>query len=89
MNRDELGEKEFFKSYIVLLREELTCTINSSMSGPAAGASKVAAWRANVWFQKFFFPWFCLHLKSKIYFFPETYNALTISELYFTVCYSK
>ena len=36
--KTKLGEKEFLKSYTVLLRAELTCTIKSSQTGRVAGA---------------------------------------------------
>ena len=35
----KLGKKEFLKSYIVLLRAELNCTIKASRMGQAASAS--------------------------------------------------
>ena len=66
--RRKLGKKEFLKLYIVLLRAELNCTIYGSQMGQLAGASLVATWKANVRFQKFFFPSFCIHSKSKIFF---------------------
>ena len=65
------GEKEFLKSYIVLLRAELNCTIYASQMGRSAGASSVATRKANVQFQKFFFPCFCVHSLSKIHFFQR------------------
>ena len=40
--RRKSGKKEFLKSYIVLLRAELNCTIYASRMGQSAGASQVA-----------------------------------------------
>ena len=61
MNTTKLGEKEFLKLYIVLLRAELNCTNNASWMCQVAGASKVTTRKVNVRFQKFFFPCFCIH----------------------------
>ena len=57
----KLWKKEFLKSYIVLLRAELNCTIYASRMGWAGVASYVASQKSNVRFQKLIFPWFCLH----------------------------
>ena len=37
--KTKLGEKEFLKSYIVFLKAQMTCTIKSSQTDQAAGAS--------------------------------------------------
>ena len=59
---------EFLKSFI---RADLNCTIYASRMGRLACASQVATRKANVQFQKFFFPCFCIHSQSKIYFFQR------------------
>ena len=67
--RNKLGEKEFLKLYIVLLRAELNCTIYASRMGRSVGASLVATWKSNVRFQKFSFPCFYIYSSKKIFFF--------------------
>ena len=60
------GNKNFWiPTCIVLLRAEFTCTNKSSLTGRLADASLVAAQKANVRVQKFFFPWFCLIYGAK------------------------
>ena len=63
------GEKEFLKSYIVLLSCHLTCTGRPAHSAGLIGAVQLSPQKDNVQFQKFFLPQFCVYSQSKIYFF--------------------
>ena len=49
-------KNEFLKLYSIPLRVELNCTIKASWMGRAASASYVASRKANIRFQKFYFP---------------------------------
>ena len=67
--KTRLGERKFLKSFILLLRAVLTCTINPAWQ--TWWLVRMAAQKANVRYQKFLFAWYCIHSYSKTYFLQE------------------
>ena len=78
-------EKEFLKSYIGLSSCHLTSTGRLACQAGFIGACQLGPQKDNAGIQKIFFPWFLVIKVVQNIFFPETYNAFTISEPDFTV----
>jgi len=68
--RRKLEKKEFLKSYIVLLRAKLNCTIYASQMGLLAGASQVATRKAGPMYDfknSFFLAFIYIHRAKYIF----------------------